>query len=75
MSKRPRGVIELNDVYFAGGHWYPIDKPRMTAREYRAWKRWNGLHRRRRFERYARRWRRNRVRIVTIWDEVSKWQM
>lgn len=38
-AMRAAGLIPRPTMRYIGGHWYPVDHERMTARQYRAWKR------------------------------------
>ncbi|MBN9607835.1 MAG: hypothetical protein BGO26_10205 [Actinobacteria bacterium 69-20] len=42
---RAAGLIPRPTMRYIGGHWYPADHERMTARQYRAWKRMLGRQR------------------------------
>ena len=39
---RAAGLIPPPTMRYVGGHWYPVERMPMTARQYRAWKRREG---------------------------------
>ena len=39
------GFDAQRNMRYVGGHWYPVEHMRMTARQYRAWKRMQGRRR------------------------------